>query len=137
MNRSDAREKTFLLIYQYKFQPDEMQTILKDFFEENNAGGQREYIESTVLGVVEKIDEIDAILSEYSTGRSYDRVSSVCLALLRLGAYEIIFNDDVPAPVAINEAVRLAKDYDGDECVAFMNGVLGNIKDSRKAGKDD
>ena len=129
MDRRKARDKAFLLIYQYKFQPNDIEDLLTDFLNENDAGENREYISSTVLGVVEKAEEIDKALSEFLKDWQIDRVSSVCLAALRLGAYEIMYNDGVPSAVAVNEAVNIAKRYEGEEAVSFVNGILGNIKD--------
>lgn len=128
MNRTKAREQAFLMLFQYKFRPDETATILEDFFAENKAGAQKQYIENVVLGAIEKIDEIDKILSVYTKDWQVDRLSSVSLALLRLAVYEMKYMDDIPSAVSVNEAVALAKEYEGEEAVPFVNGILGKIK---------
>ena len=130
MNRSKAREYAFILIFQYKFQPDEMPEILNDFFEEYNAGTQTEYIKNVVGGVVENADKLDGKIEEFSKGWTKDRISLVSLAAMRLCVYEMMFCDDIPNAVSVNEAVGLIKLYEGDEATAFANGVLGNIQKS-------
>ena len=87
-----------------------------------------EYAESLVRGVVEHREDIDARLAATSENWAVERMPVVDRALLRLAVYEIVYVDDVPVSVAINEAVELAKVYGGeDESSRFVNGVLGRI----------
>ena len=127
MNRKKAREYAFVLLFEYKFQPDEINRLLADFVDEFNPGDQQEYVEKVVRGVVANIDEIDKKLGELSEGWQTDRMSNVVLAALRLAAYEIEFCDDIPAVVSVNEAVGIAKKYDGEEAAPFVNGILGKL----------
>ena len=127
MNRKKAREYAFILLFEYKFQPQEIEQILADFIEEFNPGEQQEYIERVVRGVIENKTSIDEKIGELSKGWKTDRISNVTLSALRLGAYEIEFCDDIPAAVSVNEAVNIAKKYDGDEAAPFVNGILGKL----------
>ena len=77
--------------------------------------------------IVEKVEEIDEILNTHTTGWKTTRMNKVDLTILRLAVYEIQWDEDVPAGVAINEAVELAKKYSGEEGPSFVNGVLGKI----------
>lgn len=129
MNRRQARKQAFLLIFQYEFQPDEIDLLLEKFFEENDAADQRSYIENVVKGVASKIEEVDKIISEYSKDWNVDRLSSVSLAVLRLGIYEILYIDDIPSVVSVNEAVTLAKEFEGEEAAPFINGIMDKIKE--------
>ncbi len=131
MNRREARKQAFLLLFQYKFQADEVLGLLESYLEENEVKGQREYIEGVVRGCVENIAEIDCTIGEYSKGWQLDRISSVSLAALRLGVYELLYVEDIPDAVSVNEAVTLAKEFEGEEAAPFVNGILGNIKKSR------
>ena len=106
-----------------------METLLKDFFEENKAGDQREYIESVVMGTVKNAEEIDRVLGEYSIDWQVDRIASVSLAALRLGAYEMLYMKDIPSAVSVSEAVALAKEFEGEEAAPFVNGILGKLKE--------
>ena len=129
MNRRQARKQAFLLLFQYKFQPDDMELLLERFFEENNAADQSGYIEDVVKGVISKKEEIDNVINEFSKDWDVDRLSSVSLAVLRLGVYEIMYVDDIPSAVSVNEAVALAKEFEGEEAAPFINGIMGKIKE--------
>ncbi len=130
MNRREARKQAFLMLFQYKFQPEDMEGVLEYFFQNNKAGSQAEYIENVVKGVCEKIEEIDNIISEKAEKRDIDTISSVSLAAIRLGAYEILYVEDIPAVISINEAVSLAKEFEGEEAAPFVNGILDKIMKS-------
>lgn len=130
MNRREARKEAFLLLFQYKFRPDETEAMLADFFEENDAGVQKDYIKQVVLGAVENVEELDRVLGEYSKDWKVDRISSVSLAVMRLAAYEMLYLEDIPAVVSVNEAVALAKEYEGEEAAPFVNGILGKLKNN-------
>ena len=127
MNRTKAREYAFILLFEYKFQPDEISRIMAEFIEEYNPAQQQEYIESIVNGVVENLEAIDEKISEVSKDWKVERISNVCMSVLRLAVYEIEFRDDIPNVVSVNEAVNLAKKYDGEEAAPFVNGILGKI----------
>ena len=71
--------------------------------------------------------EIDAAITPHLTRWTLDRISKPALALLRLAVYEILYNEDIPAGVAANEAVELAKKYCDEKDIAFINGVLGAV----------
>lgn len=85
------------------------------------------YSEQIINGVVAQIDRIDELIATYSEGWSLDRMPAVDRNLLRIGIYEILFVDEVPANVAIDEAVSLAGELSTEESPAFINGVLGKI----------
>lgn len=126
MNRTKAREYAFILLFEYRFQPDEIGAILERFDEEYNLDTQKEYIEDVVLGAARDIEEIDAAINSASD-RTIQRMSYVCAAVLRLAVYEITRRDDIPGMVSLNEAVSLAKKYDGEEAAPFVNAVLDKI----------
>lgn len=130
MNRTKAREYAFILIFEYRFQPDAIDAILNDFIAEYEPGEQKAYIEDVVTGVVRNRAEIDSKIEEVSKGWSTDRISCVSLAVLRLAVYEILNCADIPNAVSVNEAVALAKKYDGDEAAPFVNGILGSVSGS-------
>ena len=132
MNRTKAREYAFILLFQYKFQPDDILSILEEFIEEYSPGNQTEYIEGVVKGVLENINEIDSKIEQASDGWTIDRMSCVCAAVLRLAVYEITNCDDIPTPVTLNEAVNLAKKYDSEEAAPFVNGILGTISGTQR-----
>lgn len=87
----------------------------------------RPYSREIVDGVVVNRDELDELISTYSHGWTLERMPRVDRAVLRIGLWEILHNDDVDDPVAIDEAVKLAKEYSTDESPAFVNAVLDRI----------
>lgn len=128
MNRRKARESAFILLFEYRFQPEDIQQILEDFLAETDAGEQASYIRQVVEGTVENLSVLDELIQTYSKGWEADRISVVCMAVMRLAIYEMKFIDTIPLNVSVNEAVALAKKYDGEESAPFINGILGNIK---------
>ncbi|MFI7588899.1 transcription antitermination factor NusB [Spongisporangium articulatum] len=86
-----------------------------------------EYAVTLVEGVVERRERIDELLSTYSQGWTLDRMPAVDRAVLRLGAWEMLFNDDVPDAVAIDEAVELVRTLSTDDSPGFVNGLLARL----------
>ena len=86
-----------------------------------------EYAVTMVEGVTEHAERIDELLSTYSHGWTLDRMPAVDRAVLRLGAWEMLYNDDVPDAVAIDEAVELAGTLSTDESPGFVNGLLARL----------
>ncbi len=85
------------------------------------------YTEELVNGVMANLDRIDELIATYAEGWTLDRMPAVDRNLLRIGVYELMFVQDVPAKVAIDEAVGLASDLSTDESPVFINGLLGRI----------
>lgn len=128
MNRTKAREYAFILLFQYKFQPDSICELIEDFVAEYKPGIQEEYIKNAVNTTIEKLEELDGIIDEKSANWKADRLSYVCQSILRLAICEILYFEDIPVPVSINEAISLIKKYDGEKSVNFVNGILGSFK---------
>ena len=89
--------------------------------------GNNPYTATLVRGVVEKWRDINSALTDYSQGWTIERMPAVDRAILRLGAWEILWNDEIPDAVAISEAVALATELSTDESSSFVNGLLGRI----------
>lgn len=86
-----------------------------------------QYSVDLVEGVVSRREEIDEMLATYAQGWTLDRMPAVDLAILRVAAWEILFNEEIDDPVAINEAVELASTLSTDDSPAFVNGLLGRV----------
>ena len=133
MNRREAREEAFKLVFQITAQSDCYLEVVERFAEENAAlkktdRKQFKYIVAAANTVFEKVEEIDAVIAENLTSEwKIERLSKVSLAILRLAVYEIKFVEDIPDTVSVNEAVELAKVYDTDDAPAFINGVLAGV----------
>ena len=107
--------------------PDEQLELYLDQLEEEVSEKDRNYMLGKAKAVAEKVREIDDLINGNTTGWKTTRMNKVDLSILRLAVYEITFDENIPAGVAINEAVELAKAYGQDESPAFINGVLAKI----------
>ena len=130
MKRRELREHIFRLLFRVEFNdaadmPEQVALYMEDL---PMAGEQdRRYIEKKYELVMEHLEKIDEMLNEAATGWKVSRMGKVELTILRLAAYEIYFDEDVPTSVAINEAVEIAKSYEPQEVVSFVNGILGSF----------
>jgi len=95
----------------------------------DSRAGNNPYTATLVRGVVAKWTDINTALTDYSQGWTLDRMPAVDRAILRLGTWEILWNDDIPDAVAISEAVALATELSTDESPAFVNGLLGRLSE--------
>mgnify|MGYP003491151305 FL=1 len=118
---------------------EEMSEQLSLYFDtlEERSEKDQEYMSQKYRHVLEKLDEIDALLNETSKGWKTKRMSRVDLTALRLAVYELKYDQDVPTGVAINEAVELAKRFGGDTSGSFVNGILGKIANSAAEEKTE
>lgn len=124
MNRKKEREQTFYLIFEKCFSDDSLDDIL-ELAKECRDFDATEYIKAVFYGVYDNLEEIDGIISKFSTGWKIERISKVALAILRLAIYEIKFLEDIPNSVSVNEAVELAKEYAQADDASYINGLLG------------
>ena len=142
MSRGNARELAVHLIYSQSFTGDEPELVIstrleKEYYsllsQENDIyavrpkNAQLAYIDSVVSGVVNRQEDLNEQIQTYSIGWDISRISRLARTVLQLAIYEILYVEDVPAGVAVSEAVRLAKKYDGDDTGAFVNGILGTF----------
>ena len=131
MNRKSLREQVFKLLFRTEFNdPDEMEEQAQFFFDSGDmtvTEKDKEYIVGKCRSILDKVEEIDRLLDEKLEGWTVSRLPKVELAILRLGTYEILYDDTVPTGVAINEAVELGKKFGEDGSGAFINGVLAGI----------
>ena len=89
------------------------------------SGKQVAYLDAVVGGVANRLDELNAQIQQFSIGWDVSRISKLARAIMQLAIFEILYIADVPTGVAISEAVRIAKMYDGNDTGAFVNGILG------------
>lgn len=129
MKRRELREHIFEILFRVEFMDEQdMQEQMDLFFEDLAAGAEDvEYMKNKYLAIREKMAEIDKTIDEKSTGWKTSRMGKVELTILRLAVYEMLFDEDVPVKVAINEAVELAKKFGGDDSPAFVNGILAKL----------
>jgi N utilization substance protein B len=124
--RSKARKRAVDLLYEADLRGTDAVTTLAERVALADPP-VNDYTIELVEGVNQWREEIDKILSEYAEGWTIERMPGVDRAVLRLGVYELLWRDDVPDAVAIDEAVELAKSLSTDESPRFINGVLGHV----------
>ena len=130
MRRSEIRENIFKLVFCGDFHSqEEIPEQVDIYFEDLPEVTEEEYayMVEKFDHIKERIDEIDEKINQVAKGWKTERMGKADLAILRLAVYEMLYDEDVPVKVAINEAVELAKKYGGDESPAFVNGILGKI----------
>ena len=130
MRRTEARELILLALYRR----EHLEFELEELFEEKDPGEQREYVLSTYQGIFEHIEEIDEFLEARTVGWRLNRLGWIDRNILRLAAYEILYAEDVPPEVVINEAVELSKTYGTDNAPSFINGILDRLLHAQQAG---
>ena len=131
MTRSEMRELVFKLIFRVPFHDkNELREQIDYYFDGLTDVNEKdyEYIKNKALLVCELSDDIDEKINLVSEGWPVDRIGKAELAIMRLAVYEMLYDDDIPVNVAINEAVELAKSYGSDDNAAsFVNGVLAKL----------
>lgn len=126
-SRHQARERALQILFQYDIH-GRPGLWLDVFWKENEATGEaRAFAERLVAGVLEQKQELDALISKYATNWKISRMPIVDRNILRAGVYELLWMDDVPAKVTLNEAVELAKSFGDDEGSKFVNGILDKV----------
>ncbi len=95
---------------------------------------EQSYCVNLVKGVLSKKKELDEILSGYLVNWQFDRLAAAVRNILRLALYEMLYYDDIPPLVSINEAIELAKVYQDNEAARFVNGILDKIRKSTEKG---
>ena len=132
MTRKEARDQAFVLIFEKGINNESVEDILeaakecRNFLEDEDG-----YTLKVFTGVFERQEEIDSVISKNLTGWTINRISKISLAVLRLAIFEIMYMDDIPDAVSVDEAVELCKTYSTQEDAAFVNGVLGTVVRSK------
>ena len=140
MTRANARELAVHLIYGREFTREEPEQVVSirldkeyysqlsgenEVYSERPSRAQMAYIDKVVSGVANREEELNATIQQFSIGWDVSRISRLTRAVMQLAIFEIQWVEDVPTGVAVSEAVRLAKKYDGDDTGAFVIGILG------------
>jgi N utilization substance protein B len=133
--RRQNRTAAFRFLYQWEINPsDDVASELNDFLERlEKKEGYFSYAIELVDGILEKLEEIDALINELVANWEFSRIAKTDLAILRLAIYEILYRIDVPPVVVIDEALEISKDFSSDNSRKFLNGVLDQA--SKRSGR--
>ena len=129
LNRTEAREKIMVILYQIDFYIKEGMSYDVDDVIKENLEIDNKFVGDVVYGVMKNIENIDKVISKYLENWDLDRLGKTDKAILRLGTYEMLYYD-TPKVVVINEAVELSKKYSDDKIVKLINAVLDKIRDN-------
>ena len=130
MTRRQIRENLYKMLFQVEFHDkDSLKNQMNIYLEDLEGANEKDKKELTdkFNELVENLDQIDAKIEEKADGWTINRIAKSELTILRLGIYELLYVEDVPNKVAINEAVELAKSYGADKASGFINGILASV----------
>ncbi len=132
MTRRESREQAFALLFEKLFHDAPVEELAAGAAEARDVPTSG-FAMKLAQGTERNLPAIDETIAAYSRRWSKDRISRVALSIMRLAVYEILYEEDIPVSVSINEAVELAKKYGGDEDAAFINGILGSVSRTETA----
>ncbi|AKM82753.1 TPA: transcription antitermination factor NusB [Candidatus Berkelbacteria bacterium] len=136
MNRHLSRVIIMQSLYEWDFRPDAaLEEIKQRNIENYNEDADKEFIDNTISGVIKNIEQEDKLITEAAPEWPLEQISAIDKTILRIAIFEILFSEDIPPKVAINEAVELGKTFGGENSSKFINGVLGTVY--RKSPKYD
>lgn len=131
--RSKARKRAFQILFEADQRGADVQSVLADWMRHARTDPRQpplnEYTLQLVEGYADQVTRIDELISTYAVDWDLDRMPAADRSILRLGAFELIWVDATPDAVAIDEAVQLAKEFSTDDSPAFVNGLLGRLKE--------
>ncbi|WP_413802401.1 transcription antitermination factor NusB [Streptomyces iranensis] len=131
--RNKARKRAFQILFEADQRGSTVRTVLADWIRLARTDDRQppvsEYTMQLVEGYAQHIERIDELIATYAVGWTLDRMPVVDRNILRLGAYELVWEDATPDAVVIDEAVQLAKEFSTDDSPAFVNGLLGRVKE--------
>ena len=136
LKRKEAREYVLSLLFETEFKTDDRIEEVFAISVENREIPTDDYIKRAYFGVYENQERIDGLLGAHANGWKTHRLSKLSRSIMRLAVYEMLFEEDIPYSVSINEAVELTKKYDDPKARAFVNGVLNSVKNELEEKSD-
>lgn len=132
LTRREEREQAFFLVFEKAFNSETELQELYDLALETEIISDSAFVKELSFKTLENVESIDPVIEKYCIGWKMNRISKVALAVLRLAVCEILYFDDIPVGVSINEAVELCKKYASEEDKSFVNGVLSSVSKEEK-----
>ncbi len=131
--RNKARKRAFQILFEADQRGSAVETVLADWIRHARTDSRQppvtEYTMELVEGYAKHAERIDELLATYAVGWTLDRMPVVDRSILRLGAYELLWTEETPDAVVLDEAVQLAREFSTDDSPSFVNGLLGRLKD--------
>ena len=127
MNRREARELLFTLVFEYSYKADADYTSVYAVALAEREFEDDSYVKESFEGIIQNLEVIDEKISAKINGWSLSRLTKPTLAICRVAVYEMFWRSDIPFSISINEAIELAKKYDDEKAPKFINGVLNAV----------
>ena len=138
MSRRVAREIAFKTLFQYDIGHNETEPTISELIEENGLeGASVEFARQLVAGTLKNLAVIDETLTKYLQKWELGRLAAADRNVLRLAVFELLYREDIPAAVTINEALDLSKVFHSEEAAKFLNGVLDKLAREQQGGEVD
>ncbi|MCM8771738.1 MAG: transcription antitermination factor NusB [Candidatus Omnitrophica bacterium] len=140
MLRRKAREYALKILYMMDIKKERNSSILETFWENIEEKEEvKKFANEIVTGVIENLENIDKVISTVSLNWDIERMGYIDRNILRIGTYEILYRDDIPPVVSINEGIELSKIYGDEDSPKFVNGILHKVKEihEKKGGKNE
>lgn len=131
--RRQARENVLKILYQVEILGDDLDSVLDRYWDASPTFDDtiKKFANELVRGIAEKKDELDGVIKNKLKNWNFERVAIIDKNILRMGVYEIMFREDIPDSVSINEAIEIAKKYGDQESSRFINGILDKVAKSK------
>ncbi|HTL47465.1 MAG TPA: transcription antitermination factor NusB [Verrucomicrobiae bacterium] len=132
--RTQAREYALQMLYQYELNPEPLDKLFVHFWDQNPdpSDETRLFAQSLVKGTVDNLEKINEVVAKYAENWDMNRMAVIDRSILRFATYELLFREDIPLKVSINEAVNIAKKFSQEDSGKFVNGILDKISHSEK-----
>ncbi|MCL2155624.1 MAG: transcription antitermination factor NusB [Leptospirales bacterium] len=134
--RHKAREYALQGLYMYEVSKSSSDNIIDNIIEfewldDNISKDTNEFTVKLIEGVISKIENIDSVIKDYSKNWDFERISIIDKSILRLAIFEMLFMEDIPSVVTINECIELGKTFGGENSGQFINGILDAVKNNK------
>ena len=138
MTRRELREAVLQMLFETEFRRDELPEDIFMISADNReyTAAEQNEIRKIYFDILANTESIDALINESSAGWKTSRMTRLSLSIMRLCVYEMLYRDDIPTSVSLNEAVELSKTFDEPKAKTFVNGVLNGIKNKLEAEKE-
>ena len=130
--KRERRNALLEIMFESEFRKDETPEEIYVISAEERELSQdtRNYVKAMYFDLEDKLEIIDGYINKAAEGWKTTRISKLSLCILRIAVYEILYVEDIPAVISINEAIELSKKYDDPKAKGFINGVLNKVKDT-------
>ena len=129
MTRREQRNTVMQLLFENDFRREDTPETVYARAKETREFPEEDYVRDLFFNITKRLDVYEKILDTYAANWSASRISKISRAAMFISIYEMVFREDIPVKVSINEAVEIVKTYDEEKAAPFVNGILNTVKD--------